>query len=310
MPRLYILLVLICVLVFPLFAVEWDELLSDIPNLEIVSLSSDGNNIQARKNIAGNMVDVSIGIAGDDYELYAKKLLTLTAHMDSFMQIIPRKLEIIIQDQSLVMYLVPQYIPSGEENATKYLPSGNLRFYYEKTLEYDFYLRIDNLMLNLKGRFFNEMHLLSRIQKALADPIFFLSSEEPSFLTQRISELQDELVELQQATVPNIISTQQESEERILTELKDELRSMTTKINTLQESIDEEILITRRGQIALYSGRTTSAAEIQDVLAEYQRDPNLSASKIRSALSAKHKLTTKQIRAVIAVFTGNFIKFW
>ncbi|MFW6368141.1 MAG: hypothetical protein ACOCZ9_00255 [Spirochaetota bacterium] len=146
-------------------------------------------------------------------------------------------MNVLFDEEYADILVVPGRLEYDGQDLVPYVPSG-LRFRFDRVLEYNFRVRVDEYFLRFQGQYVDEEQFLSRLADAVNDPVAFLESQRPEILAQRIGELEESLSELED----RLVGEQQDLDDRVRNNSSDISRNadvINENSNAVSENAEE-----------------------------------------------------------------------
>jgi FtsZ-binding cell division protein ZapB len=219
-----------------------------------------------------------------------------------------------------------------------------MQFYLDNLLEYDFRMKVGSLFLRVKGQFYDEDQLSTRITEAATDPVRFLERTDPEYLFRTFQETANVLQQLEGGATNAIDSLRElvvgyqalrderPVVERRLNELTAERDRLSTELETLQaahgdlqtrhEALKEQAEVEAQAEAAelersrlgflavqnagLFSGpRPMDPALVSRVLALKRANGAVTTEEILATLKAESiSGNKKQVELIILAYFG------
>jgi hypothetical protein len=252
--------------------------------------TEDGYTVVTARDPAGGLT----------FDLYYK---SLTPRHLSFLQearkiilswkyLVPGNLRVIFQPRVVEIRVIPDsFVYEGTDYAAN-VPSA-INFYFKDILEYDFRILVDNITLRVRGPYFNEEQLASKLQSAVANPIAFIQSNDPEYIVRRLGEMSAE-IETLNARVEELTAD--------LSKLAEANETLVKKYRQLQLGT---IAAANQGLFSLIKDVNKEGIEQAIVLKE--QNPSYTEDQLRAACKDKGiPLSAKEIHLVFMVYFNEF----
>ncbi len=188
LKRVFVLLLLVCA--GGLYAVDLDDL-----GYEVIRSRPDGERIlyEVRDSAGNEFVAV---YAGDLTSSQGERLDRIVEQFFAFSYVAIDRLRVVFSEDRIEILAVPASFAYEGVQLARYMPAG-MTFYYVDALEYDFRIRVDNIFVRISGQFFDEDQFADRIARAVENPVAYMQTQDPQFIFQRFTELEDRLTQLE-----------------------------------------------------------------------------------------------------------------
>jgi hypothetical protein len=179
---------------------------------------------------------VTVGIEGELTSQQASALPGLVDFFYTLHLIGIADLRVIFGADRTRVVLIPSRFSHDGVDLLPYLPSG-MEFFPADQMEYEFRLRVENLFLRVAGRLINEREFASRLVQIVRQPGEYLRSQNPEYLLNQISLVQETLAEaVRQVTAENRAGqARQEALERDLQGVKEDYAALGEAHRALAE---------------------------------------------------------------------------
>jgi prefoldin subunit 5 len=162
---------------------------ADLASLGVTVLSSqpDGARVVYElKDAQGNRLTV----VGDQQvtDEQAKAVLYLRDSLTGWKSMKAPGLRVTLNGTAAQALVIPATYSYDGMDFTKLIPSG-MQFYLGVLLEYDFRMKVGSIFLRMKGQFFDEDQLGTRMASAARDPVKFLEQTDPEYLYRTLQEV-------------------------------------------------------------------------------------------------------------------------
>jgi hypothetical protein len=193
--------------------------------------------------------------------------------------------KIVYIDGRYDILVFPSRFEYDGEDILPLVPSG-IQFYYSEFLEYDFRLFVSNLFVRMQGQFVNEEIFMERVVRAARNPEQYIQSQDPAFMLERINDL-----------------------EQIALRLQDVTRSQQREMETLTRELDRlrfgSIVLSNRG---FFGGLRGPDRELVDaVVAVKTENPEFTQEQVRDHLAARGiNAGSREILLIFSVYYNEF----
>ncbi len=227
----------------------------------------------------------------------------------SWKYLVPDNLRVIFQPQVVEIRVIPaSFVYEGTDYAA-YVPSA-INFYFEDILEYDFRILVDNITLRVRGPYFNEDQLASKLQSAAANPIAYIQSNDPEYIVRRLGEMSGEMETLKAA--------QSEGDKEILA-LQKEVETLTaelaelSKIEEAHAALVNKYRLLQLGTIAVSNQGLFSIISdfnkegIEQAIALKEQNPSYTEEQLLAACKQQGiSVSGKEIHIIFMVYFNEF----
>ena len=266
--------------------------------------TEDGYTVVTARDPAGGLT----------FDLYYK---SLTPRHLSFLQearkiilswkhLVPGNLRVIFQPRVVEIRVIPDsFVYEGTDYAAN-VPSA-INFYFKDILEYDFRILVDNITLRVRGPYFNEEQLASKLQSAVANPIAFIQSNDPEYIVRRLGEMSEEMEALKAG------QTEAGTEIGTLNARVEELTADLSKLTEAHETLVKKYRQLQLGTIAAANQGLFSLIKdvnkegIEQAIVLKEQNPSYTEDQLRAACKDKGiPLSAKEIHLVFMVYFNEF----
>lgn len=180
---------------------------------------------------------VTVGIEGELTSQQASALPGLVDFFYTLRLIGVADLRVIFGADRTRVVLIPSRFSHDGIDLLPYLPSG-MEFFPADQMEYEFRLRVENLFLRVAGRLINEREFASRLVQIVRQPGEYLRSQNPEYLLNQISLVQETLAEaVRRVTAENQAGqARQEALARDLQGVKEDYTALAEAHRALNEA--------------------------------------------------------------------------
>ena len=186
LKRVFVLLLLFCA--GGLFAIDLDDL-----GYDVIRSRPDGDlTLYEVRDSAGN--ELVVVYRGELSAGQGERLDRIVDQFFSFEYITLDELRVVFAEDRTEILAVPASFTYDGVQLARYMPAG-MTFYFDNALEYDFRIRVENIFVRISGQLFDEQQFADRIARAVENPVAYMQTQDPQFIFQRFTELEERLSE-------------------------------------------------------------------------------------------------------------------